>query len=321
MKALVFAGISAISLAVGAATAVKYPEGRITLKVLDDDSVPVEAADVGIGFQVMSSRYFGNEEIEVRGLSNAAGEFSGAANADRSLGFTVRKTGYYETTGRYAFKEAVAGKWQPWNPTHQVVLRKIGTPAAMYARQVRAEVPVVGVPIGFDLVVSDWVSPYGKGTTADFVFTLARKWIDKKDFDVRLTLKFSNLGDGIQAVEEPLLYGSELKLPRTAPKDGYEPEVTKSVGRVPGKPIVNEARDNRSYIYRVRTVLDEKGQVVSTLYGKLRGDIRLDPIISETAVVLLTYYLNGEANDRNLEFDPKRNVLSKLKSTEQVKNP
>jgi hypothetical protein len=269
----------------------------------------------------MSTKYFGNETVSVAGETNVVGEFTGLARGDRSLGFTVKKTGYYSTTGTYAFKEAVADKWQPWNPTREVVLRKIGAPAAMYARQLRAEIPVVDSPVGFDLVVSDWLAPYGKGTTADFVFTLKRKWIDKKDFDARLTLTFSNPGDGIRAVEEPLLYGSELKLPRTAPEHGYAPKVTNSVSRVPGKPIINDARDNRSYIYRVRTVLDEKGQVVSTLYGKLRGDIRLDPINSKTAIVLFTYYLNGESNDRNLEFDPKRNLFGELRSTEQVSNP
>jgi hypothetical protein len=321
MKALFWIGISFAVLGFGAVAVTKYPEAKISIKVTEEGGTPVPNAEVGIGFEVMSTKYFGNEMVPVSGKTNAAGEFSASALGDRSLGFTVKKTGYYPTTGTYSFKEAVANKWQPWNPTLDVVLRRIGTPVPMYARRTRLEIPAVDEPIGFDLVMSDWVAPYGKGTTADFVFTLGRKWIDKKDFDARLTLTVSRPGNGIQAVEERLLYGSELKLPRTAPEDGYEPKVTTSVSRVPGKPIVNEARDNRSYIYRVRTVLDEKGQVITALYGKLRGDIRVDPINSKTALVLFTYYLNGDSNDRNLEFDPKRNLLGELKSTEQVSNP
>jgi len=320
MKTLSFAGVTAVILAVGVTAAVSYPEGRITIKVLSDESVPVETADVGIGFQVLSSKYFGNEEIEVRGLSNANGEFSGSAKADKGVGFTIRKAGYYETTGKYNFKEAVADKWQPWNPTLEVVLRRIGTPVPMYARQLRVEIPVVDEPVGFDLVVSDWVAPHGKGATADFVLVLNRKWIDQKDFDARLRLTFSDPGDGIQAVEEPLLYGSELKLPRTAPEEGYEPQFVTSISRVPGKAIQNEARDNRSHFYRVRTLFDEKGRVVSALYGKLRGDIRLDPINSKTAAISFIYYLNPDGT-RNLEFDPKQNLYNGLDVNERVKEP
>ena len=34
-----------------------------------------------------------------------------------------------------------------------------------------------------------------------------------------------------------------------------------------------------------------------------------------------TYYLNPTPNDRNMEFDPKRNLFQNLKSTEQVNMP
>lgn len=321
MKVSLWIGLS-FSVLASAAVAVKtYPDAKISIKVIDEGRTPVANAEVGIGFEIMSTRYFGNETVPVSGETNVAGEFTGSALSDRSLGFTVRKAGYYPTTGTYSFKEAVANKWQPWNPTLEVILRKIGTPTAMYARRVRVEIPVVDEQIGFDLIVSDWVPPHGKGTIADFVFALNRKWIDKREFNARATLTFSNPGDGIQAVEEPLQYGSALKLPRTAPEHGYERQAANSVVRVPGKPIVNDARDSRSYIYRVRTVLDEKGQVISALYGKVRGDIRLDPINSKTALLLFTYYLNSESNDRNLEFDPKRNLFGELKGTEQVSNP
>src|SRR5688572_30536869 len=170
MKALSWVGVSFALLAVGAWAVTKYPEAKISIKVIEEGRTPVTNAEVGIGFEVMSTKYFGNETVPVSGKTNLAGEFTGSALGDRSLGFTVKKSGYYPTTGTYSFKEAVANKWQPWNPTLEVVLRRIGSPAPMYARRLRAEIPVVDEPIGFDLVLSDWVAPYGKGTTADFVF-------------------------------------------------------------------------------------------------------------------------------------------------------
>ena len=320
MKPLFWLGASFVVSAVGAVAVTKYPEAKISIKVIDEERTPVAKAEVGIGFEVMSTKYFGNETVPVAGETNGVGEFTGSALGDRSLGFTVKKAGYYQTTGTYSFKEAVADRWRPWNPTLEVVLRKVGAPVPMYARQVRAEIPVVDEPIGFDLIVSDWVAPHGKGTTADFIFTLNRRWIDKKDFDARLRLTFSNPGDGIQAVEESLLYGSELKLPRTAPEEGYEPQFVTSISRVPGRAIQNEARENRSHLYRVRTVLDEKRRLVSALYGKLRGDIRLDPINSETAAIRFTYYLNPDGT-RNLESDPKQSLFEELNVNERVKEP
>ena len=34
-----------------------------------------------------------------------------------------------------------------------------------------------------------------------------------------------------------------------------------------------------------------------------------------------TYYLNPAPNDRNVEFDPKQNLFTNLKRTEQVTAP
>ena len=49
----------------------------------------------------------------------------------------------------------------------------------------------------------------------------------------------------------------------------------------------------------VSTVLDANGNVKSALYGKIYGDF-----------MKFTYYLNPTPNSRNMEFDPKNNLLS-----------
>lgn len=310
MKPLLFSGITAVVFAAAAIPAVKYPEGRITLKVIDEEAKPVAAADVGIGFQVMSKKYFGNEEIEVRGPSNGDGEFDGTARADSSLGYTVRKTGYYQTTGKYDFEEAVADKWRPWNPVVEVVLKKIGTPVAMYAKKVNLVVPVFEAPAGFDLEVGDWVTPLGHGKTSDLVLTAHLQQRSKKDYDYELWIAFSNPADGLQPFEAPRFYGSDLKSPRLAPDNGYLPEWKQFRKREPGKPEVSNLRETRNYIFRVRTVLDGKRKVVSGLYGKVYGDF-----------LRFTYYLNPTPNDRNLEFDPRRNLFQNLPNSERVNDP
>jgi hypothetical protein len=45
-------------------------------------------------------------------------------------------------------------------------------------------------------------------------------------------------------------------------------------------------------------------------YGKIYGDF-----------MNFTYYLNPTPNDRNVEFDPKRNLFTNLKDDERVTMP
>jgi hypothetical protein len=301
--------------------AAEYPQAQVTLRVVDEDAKPVPVAEVGIGFKVGSTTHFGSEELPIRGLSNPVGEFAGSAKADRYLGYTVRKPGYYPTTGTYNFKEAAGGKWQPWNPVVNVELKKILHPIPLYARQARIVMPVIGEPVGYDLVAGDFVGPYGRGRTPDFVFFLKKDWKSLKEFDVGLTLTFSNPGDGIQIVSAPPIYGSELKLPRTAPDSVYEAQFRTSKRRAPGSAIQTEAKEDRSFLFRVRTMVDEKGDVKSAQYGKVQGDLRMDPTNSKTAIVRFTYYLNPTPNDRNLEFDPRRNLFENLPDAEIVEQP
>jgi hypothetical protein len=60
----------------------------------------------------------------------------------------------------------------------------------------------------------------------------------------------------------------------------------------------------------VRTVKDHAGNIVSARYGKIYGDF-----------MQFSYYLNPTPNDRNIEFDPKQNLLGGLKSFERVSAP
>jgi hypothetical protein len=67
---------------------------------------------------------------------------------------------------------------------------------------------------------------------------------------------------------------------------------------------------NRDYFFHVRTVKDVNGDIKSALYGKIYGDF-----------MHFRYFLNPTPNDRNIEFDPKQNLLGGLQSFEQVRVP
>ena len=80
--------------------------------------------------------------------------------------------------------------------------------------------------------------------------------------------------------------------------------------------IQRDYRDDQNYFFRVRTVKKDK-KIISAHYGKIDRDIEF----WGNEKLRFTYYLNPTPLDRNMEFDPKRNLLKGLKGAEFVTNP
>jgi len=191
----------------------------------------------------------------------------------------------------------------------------------MYVRKVwENKIPVEGQAVGFDLMAGDWVAPYGKGETPDFLFNFESKpepKVPSREFppyDVTWSISFSNDGDGIQSADA-LPHG--FRVARQAPADGYEPKLAKHSYKEPGQPAHVDFLDGQSYFFRVRTKKDAQGNINSALYGKISGDFRG----GITGKLTFTYYLNPEPNSLNMEFDPSRNLSKNLKSLEAVSAP
>jgi len=234
---------------------------------------------------------------------------------------------YRDMGGTLRFTNSVDGKWQPWNLTVDLQIKKVLNPIPMYARFLRSgsfPIPAYNSSLGYDLIKSDWLPPYGKGETVDFIFRLdCQLGTTRADgiqlFDAVLTLSFTNNGDGIQEVVAPLQAGSVLRLSRFAPEMGYASNwVSKTFAHGDGDYC--EYKENQSFYYRVRTRKDEGGLIISALYGKIIGPLFYE-VRKLGANMQMRYYLNPTPNDRNLEFDPNRNLLFDLPSLEQIKEP
>jgi len=170
--------------------------------------------------------------------------------------------------------------------------------------------PAFDTPVGFDLTAGDWVAPHGKGASADIFLNAHLEKRADYDSDYKLTVSFPNAGDGIQEFRVGPEDGSALRSSQEAPADGYQPQWIQTRTVRPGQGYSGNRDRNRNYYFRVRTVLDEQGNVKSALYGKIYGDF-----------MQFRYYLNPTPNDRNVEFDPKRNLMQRLNSFEQVSAP
>jgi hypothetical protein len=314
------------------AASFELPDAKVTVRVIDQDSKEVAGAFVGIAGTVTGSvGSFKKETSDTHGVCQAQFKSKG------EISVTAEKHGWYRSeywkaysylAEPHAFEKAIAaGRWTPWNPVVEVLLKRVINPIPMYSRAIETTVPVDSAEVGFDLESSDWVAPYGAGTASDVVFRVDRIVQSDRDYSATLAVSFSNKGDGIRAFQAAEHEGSVLKSPHIAPEDGYLSAKVWRQSRNPGRRggsdnFVEDERKDQNYFFRVRTVLGEAGQTKSALYGKIYSDIRLYVGTKvPKAGIGFTYYLNPTPNDRNVEFDPKRNLFTNLKDEERVTAP
>ncbi len=295
------------------------PVAKVTLKVVDENGVPIKGAKAGVGFESVYLLKRGINDVGITGLTDKDGMFTASHDTMGYIGYGAEVNGYYLSRSEYRFTKRESGKWQPWNPEIKVVMRKIEKPVPMYARQTGSvkpdiEIPVINKEVGFDLIECDWIVPYGKGKHADFIFKLKKTFKSRDDFDSTLIVTFPNRFDGIQVVKENLKGGSMFKLPRYAPEDGYENMVAHRTIRTGVGMMKEDYAEDANYVFRVRSEeMDSK--LIRAMYGKINGEIRFDPMNSKTAYIIFKYFLNPDYT-RNLEFG--ENLFKNLKSTEQV---
>lgn len=146
----------------------------VTLKIVDEDGNIVPEADIFTHFvNVSRIQKDYRTKSDINGLCHAKGK------TISHLFYIVSKDSYYTTKNRYSFIRQDQGKsrqrsrffpwimrWEPWNPTTTVILKKIENPIPMKVRKVELIFPGLEEYYPFDCDVGDWVEPYGKGEKA-----------------------------------------------------------------------------------------------------------------------------------------------------------
>jgi hypothetical protein len=295
------------AISINAQSDLQEHQWSATLKIVDDFGMPVEEAKVKIGYDMSTNL--------IVGLTDTNGIFK-ASHFGRSvdLSFQIEKLGYYLTRTDYHL--GFNYKPEKWNPIETIVLRKIGNPIPMYAKDQNMKFPKLDEQIGFDLMAGDWVTPYGNGFHNDMLFKAHRNIINDREFTAELTVTFPNKGDGMVVAPSESVAGSEFKTSRTAVGNGYDPQLVLDFSNSKSpEPVFG-------YFIRVRTELDQDDNVKSALYGKIKGKFRFYAgTIAPTSGMGFDYYLNPTPNDRNVEFDPKQNLMMNLKPLEGVSEP
>ncbi|NOU36518.1 MAG: hypothetical protein HOO88_07090 [Kiritimatiellaceae bacterium] len=289
-------------------------KAKITFRVLDDEQNSVAQVKVQAGFY-----YNPEKQGIITGETDTNGLCAVEGVTCMDMWYSMEKSGYYETEGRYVFgmvePPVINNRWQPWNPTNTVVLKRIKNPVPMYVKKVETVIPALNQPIGFDFEKGDWVSPYGKGSRTDMLFFATGKFDSNLERNSFLEITFPNQKDGIKTFEIPVKPEfndrSMFASPYFSSEFGYatnwiyERKITPTRdGRINPSP-----RENMNFFFRAQTVVNGSGEIISAKYGKIYGDIICDFADEKNLGVYFTYYLNPTFNDRNVEFDPDKNLF------------
>jgi len=309
---------------VRSAWAVTLYDAAFRVRIIEEDGTPVTNAEVKASFPHLEDASL-KEPFQERytALTDTNGCCSFTGKCNDAIHWGVSKDGYYPTMGmKVEAINRVAGRIEPWNQLNEVQLRRIQHPVPCLGRYVGfwfdVLIPDIAQSYGFDLVESDWVAPFGKGITADFIFWMITEPVQvpsgyyeryrhaTPETKAIFTLMFANPKDGIQGFIAPPNIGSVFRSPRMAPLDNYATNLT-SACNADDVPCDNKQLA-QNYIFRIRSQVDAQGNVTNALYGKIYGPICCSP----NKKVQFNYLVNPLPNDRNLEFNLHRNLLKRL---------
>lgn len=272
----------------------------VRLTIVDDEGQPIKQANVWMLFK------YPDKDLSYNGFTNTKGQVRDTNFEVFGIHYSVKKQGYYSNNGHLpsGSQDAV------------IILRKKKNPIPMYAKNY----PKLDGPleqnawIGYDFFAADWLPPYGEGTTNDVEYRVNFTRKDMWEFQSEREIRFPNPHDGFAPFRRVSVV-SDFVSDYYAPETGYQNEwfFHNSRNGV-GTPIETNLDDFQYYYFRIRTQLDENGEVTSAYYGKIYGEV--GSFSSNTGT-----YLNPNENDRNVEFDPRQNLFTGLTQKERATAP
>ena len=283
------------------------PEMCISYRVVDENGNPVPNVKCSgwiRQFDVKGGGRAYSLESDLKGIVTITGRCS--------VSFTAffRKEGYYTSQHEPNLdadgsgSAIVDGKWQPYGETRTVVLKRIVDPHTVKTfgeKSYRHHIPVWEKWIGYDLEVNEWVAPYGAGKFSDVLLRFKA--------DVRQRNRYFTYVMDVSFTNNPCAGAypmkkdadSDLKSVHCANANGvFDAELTFSSESKPGVPVRLNYLDSNSYlIFRTRTQVDSKGNLLSAHYGKIYGSWRSN----DEEMFINGGCFNPVENDTNIEGD------------------
>jgi len=282
------------------------PTSHFSVQVHEENGAQIEGVMVQGGFSTLMRDYVPGPDV--KGITDNEGKTEISGPAYFSVYVDAIKDGYYKSGVKIPVN-------QKQDQSVSILLRQKKNPIAMYAKKElvnASDKRKSGEQFGYDFMAGDFVSPHGDGKVSDLLITHTYNKKDTWNYSYKITIEFSNSGDGlIPFLVDDKFKDSDFKSKYNAPEQGYQ-NLWSIHGKREGvgKSVQGNKDKRRNYFIRVRTKVDEKGDIESAYYGKIYGEF-----------LEITYYLNPTPGDRNVEFDPKQNLFKNLKHDEKVWAP
>lgn len=306
MRIQIITTLILLSASLGAAPALKTSElvyRQVEFTIMDEEGKPIPGARV-----TASHPRPGN----LQGETGEDGKLSLRLAVQVSLTLEVEHPDYYQSRGRIwqsGMQKRKAGEYIPREMpgSFEIVLKSIEDPRQLIYKMYRGHAPKSDQPIGFDLLVGDWIQPHGAGKVSDLLFHFHDINVNRDSFEGTMTISFPNDGDGIQPFTAPGINSQEFKSrltpPRLAPVRGYKPRLSYTLSHSREQPWVDYKKPGRNYIFRSRTLKDASGKIRRACYGWISGEIEFDPRDPKGPQLAFTYHFNPDPNptQRSLE--------------------
>ena len=220
--------------------------------------------------------------------------------------------GYYtEEDGKQRFASSDSDYSQvilsEHSKSYAFTLRRKRNPTTLYYAKssLAQKLPKGSGEFGFDLLMYDWVVPYGDGKVADF-YVQREETTTNSQRTVNSGIVFRGDGNGAY-IRKKIKTTSDFETDYEADTNGvYQTYFPLRRFPWPGNPKYTESaivKEDEYIVMRTRVEKNAKGEIIKAHYSVMLGAVRIDELFS-----WLIYYFNSTPNDPNLEKDLKRNV-------------
>ena len=277
-------------------------EVSVLLRVVDESGKAIPGVDVTAFFSIGEHRRWKHEK---KYITDSGGKTLISGRSLWSCGLSISKRGYYNGVtnillGSYASRESLGkGRWSSIPIDVSMTMMEEQRPHEMDFAEHRISLPSDSEWYAYDLLRKSLLPPHGTGEVSDIVF-----WSDppiplqtQTDSSRALKMAFPGISNGAVLCSENS--SSRLRSPRMAPALGYTNELESAICIVNGKYANDHFIPKNQYlVIRIRSILDSKGEVCQSVYGKLRGDWFSN---GPERIVSFRSWINSEPNETNLE--------------------
>ena len=316
---------------------------RLSVCAIDDvTGRPVPNASVKIWFDVDIGWRAWSEPtpiVTADGMTDGRGlvRLTGETNTGHLSCRACKDGAYYRAYASQQYKRKnMLGVWQPDDLVVTLRLQRVERPIPLMVKSVEwrnRESGLRGLQgtnavMRFDMVMGDWLPPYGHGERSDLEIASEIRITGKERRYRHSTRSMGDVifydlvqtvcpADASDCLSESHPSPSSGIMIRTGDDSGVGGRAVRLIGKRKriertGNWECEYTKDydpDRCYTFRIRTRRDGEGNLVEAYYGKIYGDFEFEGDDRRGLVgVKFLYYLNPTPLDRDLEWDMRNNL-------------